>query len=624
MVVRDRSERKVALTPEHVVRLVESAKTARADLRERFEKDFKTYQGVWSDSRWPDGALPEGYDSYTSNGARTFADRIIGMLIAAEMNVQIPMEGNNEEERKVNEKKEQFILGALRQVDNAQVKRMLPKLKAQLAFYIPVRGWYCGRALLVKQEDGSTSVVVDAFDPMHTYYGMGSEGLEWVCHVTKRTRDEIYEEYGLDLIGEPPDGPRSLQNSDAVGVDVYDFYDKTHRAVAIKDQWALEPAEHYSAGEVPCFFGAVGPVPQVVSKDSDNRTDNLQYVGESIFAANRALYDQWNKTMSDIVSLVRRSLKQVIVYKSKDGTKTIPGDPSRAGAEIGIAEGEEIRALEMMGMAKDTDKFLGSMSGEMQRGSLPNTVFGEQEFQASGYAIKTLRQGLELVIQYAVTAMETAYQQIARLLCAQYATGMFKPIKASGYLRQAYFNRAIQPQEVAMVEDELEITLLPNLPSDDIAMYTMAEMAVRSGLLSLRTARDHILKLQNADQEDARIKASKAEVSNPLAAMFAYIKACIEEGDMTTATVLTRELAAALALRGELPEQYLPKGAGVPSLGPRPGGPPPQGGGVRPEAGPPAEQGYRPGPPFSVGARTGLPAPPNPLMDGNQAPQPGI
>lgn len=604
------NERKVSLTPDHIVRLVRDAETAREALRARFEADYALYQLEWSDDRWPDGKTPEGYESYTSNEPRVFADRVIGMLISAKLNAQIPMEGNLRDERKLNQKKEQFFQGVLRKIDEAQLQKLMPKLRDQLAFFIAVRGWYCGRALLIKQGDGSTKVVVDVFDPMHTYYGMGSEGLKWMCHVTKRTRDEIYEEYGLDLVGDGAERD-SLNNSDTVGIDVYDWYDETHSAVAVRDSWALEPAEH-SAGHVPCFIGMVGPVPPIVRKDSSNRVDNIEDVGESLFSANRSLYAQWNKTMSDLLSLVRRSLKPPIVYQSQDGTKTVGGDPFRSGAELAIAQGESVKALELLKMSPDTAALLGSMSGELQRGSIPHTVYGEIEFQLSGYAINTLRQGLDLAIQNTVSAMGNTYKQIAGLLCSQYASGGYAPIRMSGYSREAFFNQEILPEEIAAVEDDLEITLLPTLPTDDIAAYQIAEMAIKSGLLSPRTARDRILKLQNVDQEDNLLKEAVAEKANPIAALITLINACLEMGRHDLALVYIKELGAALALRGELPEEYLPRGVGTGQGRPQ-SAPQEAPSGLDSRVAPAPAQGLQPAAPGGNGARTGYTAPPGPL-----------
>lgn len=610
------SERQIALTPERIVRLVKNAENARESLRTRFEEDYKRYQLEWSDDRWKGGVKPEGYDSYTSNEPRTFADRIIGLLTSAKLNAQIPMEGNLEEERAINETKEQFFLGALKYIDEIQRNRLMPKLREQLAFYVAIRGWYCGRALLVKTLDGHTEIMVDTFDPLHTYYGMGSEGLKWVCHVTKRTRDEIYDEYGLDLTGDSGeignDGAR-----DPVGIDVYDFYDKTHNAVVTQDSWAKEPTEHL-AGRVPCFIGYVGPIPQIVRKDTTSVVDNIEDVGESIFAANRAGYNQWNKTMSDVLTFVRRSLRQPIVYESADGTKTIGGDPWRTGAELAIAAGEKIRPLDLLHMAPDTDKFLGSMSGELQRGALPHTVYGEIQFQLSGYAINTLRQGLDLAIQNVLVAMQGAYGQIAALLCSQYATGMFAPIKMRGYNRERYFRQEIAPDDLAKVEDALEITLLPQLPTDDIAAYQMAEIAIKSGLLSPRTARDRILKLQNADQENLLIKEDVAEKSNPIAALISLINACLDRGRYDLAVVYFKELEAALALRGQLPEEYLPRGIGTRQPQPNAGGLPAGPTGVSSQVAPAQAQGVPQGRPVGTGAATGRQPPPLGATNGSQ------
>ena len=49
--------------------------------------------------------------------------------------------------------------------------------------------------------------------------------------------------------------------------------------------------------------------------------------------------------------------------------------------------GEDLEPLGMLEVAKETGAFMGLVAGEMQRGSLPNTVYGEVAFQQSGFAI---------------------------------------------------------------------------------------------------------------------------------------------------------------------------------------------------------------------------------------------
>lgn len=70
-------------------------------------------------------------------------------------------------------------------------------------------------------------------------------------------------------------------------------------------------------------------------------------------------------------------------------------------------------------MSKEAGAFMGMVSGEMQRGGLPHSIYGQLEFQLSGFAINTLRQGVETVLVPRLQALEKSYRAIFQLLCDQ-------------------------------------------------------------------------------------------------------------------------------------------------------------------------------------------------------------
>ena len=267
-------------------------------------------------------------------------------------------------------------------------------------------------------------------------------------------------------------------------------------------------------------------------------------------------------------------------------------------------------------MAKETGAFMNLVSGEMQRGSLPYSVYGELPFQLSGFAINTLRQGVETVVNKYLKGVEKTYQQIFNLICDQYVEGSYQSMELSGMDRnRMYFTEEITPDMLHNTGMPV-VKLVGQLPQDDMTRYSMAQIA-REGqtpLLSDRAIRDRILALQDADQMEDAIKEQMAEQMLPEAQLWSMLKAAERQGRDDLVAFYTGELmmvlsqkrkaAEAMNAPPEPPMPPMPPGMGggpegpMPPMGP-PMGPPPMGPdegplGVSPDVMPPAMMGVPP------------------------------
>ena len=356
---------------------------------------------------------------------------------------------------------------------------------------------------------------------MHTYWGEGEEGIAWACYRIQKTKGEILQQYGVSLD----------EQDDETPIDVFDYYDEEDNIVCTQDTILKQPTPH-NAGRVPVFIGMVGPQPLIQNLDETSITDTIADYGESVFAGNRQIYDKHNFTMSVMMEMVSRSRKQGIKITSRDGQKTLDEDPYKAGAEIALANGENVEPLGLIEVARETGAYMGLVSGELQRGAIPHTVYGDLQFQLSGFAINTLRQGIDSVLRPRITAMEDAYTQISHLLCDQYSSGMYDPISVSGRDRnRTFFSEAVPPESIAEAGMP-EIKIVSQLPEDDMSRMSMAQMA-RDGqtpLLSDNYVRDKILGLQDADSIEDAIKEQLAERTLPEAALWSLLQSTEERG----------------------------------------------------------------------------------------------
>ena len=572
---------------EDIISLVDSHYDATEPLRSRMDADHNLYRLSPFDAG-------DGYQSYTSNEPQTYADKIISWLAGSDMIVRIPPAGNPRNSREVNNDKERFIIGALKSANERLMKRLQPCLQDQLSWYTTLRGWYAGRALLVKRDDSDTFIDITPWDPMHTYWGTDGDGMSWACYKVKKTRHEIESQYNVKL---------GTERMDEDGIEVYDFYDREDNYVAIPHRYIKKRTAHGGTG-VPVFLGPVGANPLIQSLEWSSIEDTVEDYGESVFKSTRELYEKHNFMMSTMLELTARSRKQGIKITSRDGQKTLEEDPYKEGTEISLAQGEEVKPLGLLEVARETGVYMGMVSGELQRGSIPHSVYGELQFQLSGFAINTLRQGVESVLGPRIEALEHAYMQICNLLCDQYSSGSFTSMELSGRdNNRMYFSETITPERVKE-GGSIEISIVARLPQDDMSKYSMAQIA-REGPTPLMPdlwIRDNILGVQDADQTDDAIKEQIAERTLPEAGLWSLYQAAMKQGRDDLAQFYLGELMAVMLSKAKMLSESL--GGGVPpapsagALPPMPPGAPPPGGppGVPPGVAPPAMMSGMPPP----------------------------
>ena len=595
--------------PEEIIALVDNHYDQTEPLRSRMDDDHKLY-------RLEEFDAGEGYQSYTSNEPQVYADKLISWMTTAELIIRIPYGNSEREQRENNDSKEKFLAGLLKAADERLINRFQPTVRQQMAWFITLRGWYAGRALLVKDDEGETYVDIQPWDPMHTYWGEGRKGIAWACYKTIKTPSEIKAIWGVDLQGEGTD------NTDEEGIDVYDFYDSEDNIVCTDDT-VLKKRTKHGADRPPVFLGPVGATPLVQSITDTGNNDTIEDYGESCYKSSRDLFDKHNFMMSVMLELTARSRRQGLKVKSRDGTKTLEEDPFKEGSEIALGQGEDVEPLGLLEMARESGAFMGMVSGEMQRGGLPHSIYGQLEFQLSGFAINTLRQGVETVLVPRLTAMERAYKTIFELMCDQYISGAFKSIEVSGQdQNRMYFSEEISSDTIKNAGD-VEVSLVGQLPQDEMSKMSMAQIA-REGptpLLSDVFIRDNILGLQSADQMDDSIKVQMSESMLPEAGLWTMLQAALRSGREDLAQFYQGELMKLFQMKRmeqlQMMQGMAPQGGGMPPQGPA-GPPPPMGGppGLPPQVMPNAGLGV---PPVAPTAPVGPSVPPGTPRPGAQS-----
>ena len=520
-------------TPAQIMALTDSHEQYRSDLRLRMEADWESLILTPFDAG-------EGYQEYTSNEPMAYFNKMVAMLTSGRLKLTVPTQRAQRDKREKQSRKERFISGILKANDERLKLIGEPRLLDSLASFVCMRGWYCGRAMLVKDVDTEeTYADITPWDPMHVSWGMGPKGLKWICQKSKKTVAEIQAEYGVDAVpGHTASTGVSFLESyfsnqmmdDTEGYDVYDWYDEWSNIVVVNGRYAKPPEPHGSP-RTPAYLGCVGPAPLIQSLMQTGNV-NLKYQGESIFAPNRRIYDKVNLVMSTMLQLVALSRNHPFTLLSKDGTKAVKDNPWLEGSQTSLAEGEELELAHLLEMSKDTGTFLALVSAEIQRGSLPYSTYGQLAFQLSGYAVDLLSQAQSAPILPRQHAIEDAVSQVGNLICDQFVTGNFPAMHLQGYQRNRdWFDEDFTP-DLMMGLPAVEVELKVTTPQDVMQRIQMAEIAGQGPWPKL-PLREILERFYDVDDPDSIIDAVKEEAAErllPEAALWTLMVAAENQG----------------------------------------------------------------------------------------------
>ena len=467
------------------------------------------------------------YRTYRTNEAKVFANKIIRHGVKATLSFKVPIERENEQQRVANQAAKDFLMSAIKMADRRLLGMVKSRLQSQLSFYSTLRGWYAGRVLLRTNERNETVVDITPWDPINVIWDVGPSAPLWVCHLSYQTWSQIVTNHPGVKKRLSPD---ELESNDLIMV--YDYYDSEHNTV-FTDSHEIKSRMRHGASEIPVFIGHASVESDMATTEYD---EGMEHVGESCYEAVRDLYPSLNFVLSARKQKVAQSMKQPIKVRSRDGKKSLKGDPYVGGSEIQMAEGDDVEPMQFQEMAGDTDIFLQHLVGEIQRGSLPHTSYGDTPFQLSGFAITTLRQGLEDKVIPTTDAMRDAYQQIADKLLKQFSSGFYPSIKMPGQ----WDDQAIQ---LIRQSDPVEVKLSPHLPEDKAVQYQTA-LAARQGDIPIVSDSHIRADLLGVDDEEGMQDVINAEA-----------------GARLLPTALMRSMFEALMNRGqqELAQEYLQK-----------------------------------------------------------------
>ena len=536
-------------SPSQITEWHDSQERSSQERRQRMEED-------WALITLQPYDAGDGYQAYTSNEPRVYWGKMISLLASGSINIRMPSPPERRDQRERETAKENFLYGNINSNDERLMLIGEPLLLDQLVAFTCSRGWNCGRALLVKDpETNETYTDITPYDPLHTTWSFGRKGLNWICNKCMKTPMEVLDEYGYRMPGFDPTRPS--YSGDDGDIAVYDWLDGVYNIVVINGEYAKQPTPHGSP-RTPGFINAVDYLPLIQSWSGTGTTtgmrsrSNVIYHGESVFESTRDIYSKMNLVYSTMLQLVDLSRNQAWSYTTRDGTKTLDENPSLAGSQVPLAEGESINILPLLEMSRDTGVFLSVISGEVQRGNLPYSVYGQLAFQLSGYAVKLLGQAQEAPIAPRQKAVTNAYKQIFSLISDQYATRSFEDgFFLSGMANNRdWFEIQFSPEQIQGL-GQPDVQLVIATPQDEMQRMEMAIKADQAKLLPRRVIRDEFLNRNDVDEIESMMLEQEGKEILPASKFYVVGRAMLEMGEEDLAMQYLR-MAAMMDVSGTI------------------------------------------------------------------------
>ena len=488
------------------------------------------------------------YHRYISSDPQTYADKVISMIAMASRTIKAKNNRETDQKREINQMAIDFTDTAFKMADEMQFSRGEADLKSQLAYFIGLRGWYAIRAVVrMNPQTNKTEFDVTPFDPATTVCGWDGQGLEWACNISYRTHSDLRRNHpNMPLL------PEHIQNS-SEAIRVYDYYDRYMNVVFTENVEIKAITPHAASPYVPVVIGYAGGRSRTGTSVllGDSLTDGYVYVGESCYKRVREMYREYNTKMTMLGDLVERTADPSWVYKSQEGNKSLPENPTEGGHRFNIRINEDIITVPMPQLDPLASEYFERVTREIQRATLPITAFGESPPGASGYLFEqTTRQQFIGTLDPFIQALTNSYNQMAQLLRHQYATGYFPPINIPG-TNDEYVSQSLQQADAPM------LVFKPGVSRNWQSIIQVAQAARAPGydgrpLLPLDYIYENVLEIDDMEGLQDLIDIEAAEAAMPEIKFYRILDAAAKRDDMVLVRqAVWRYIIATMSIQAE-------------------------------------------------------------------------
>ncbi len=516
-------------------------------------------------------------DAYTTNLDRVSADKAARFIGSAERIIRTVKDSADKQRNLANENLEKFAIGVLSHVDERLDARGELSVQDQLAWYSPVRGQHVVmRSLLTKDSRGETVPEMLPMDPRNFVFEKGDDELEWCAYRMVRTRDDIQARYPKFRFEQPAQNVQDReQGSGAARETLYDYYETRRDKVTITDPqtqqemtltvktyWnavivphenrLAKPFHNTHAVHFPVIVRAAGLNPGIApfvtlndELGEEEVDDTLKEQGDSIFALTRQITPFLNRVTSYNMKLTAMAADPSIVHQSSDGTASYDQSVFQKGSEVPTASSnqEEVAVLEPPKTGVDAQLLLTRVLDDYHAGG-PSPI-GLGAFPPGGLSASAIRLFGNSESERVGPFLRPVVSCILGALnaqIAQFETGSYRPIQVVGKSLSGPFEDTIKAEDLRG-HGLLSVELVPILPTDDNLKWITAQIATAPNangevMTSMQYAREDILKIQDSELEDSRIRLSQAKNAAPVLTLIEMMEAALRANEREKAQYL--------------------------------------------------------------------------------------
>lgn len=382
--------------------------------------------------------------------------------------------------------------------------QMQGSMRHSMAHYLCLRGWvtarmqYMGDAEDVNKNYRHHPIHVKLFDPIQVYPSPGDDGLRYVVHRYYTTYGELWDEWeeAKDEYGD--ENPTDI-------VEITTYYDDWYYAVMVGEDTLIDVTEH-EYGFVPWVIVTGNGSP--VRATEDNQTSWVADVGVSIFHGSKDAYRSLNKVLSQLATQVETAANPPTIYYYDPvmNANPQPVDMAPGATNYMFYDRERLDPINLSPRPTDVAPLIDSLQDDLDRTTLPSIVWGLGGTE-SGFQTSILTDAARDSLYPIISAMQEVQEQInetALILLRDHhdeAVGFWiknpDGTKAGGV--------TLSPEEIKAVGVENEVRYRDISPKDRATMAQLAMGLTNAKLISMETARDEYLNLENPSRENKRV-----------------------------------------------------------------------------------------------------------------------
>jgi hypothetical protein len=399
---------------------------------------------------------------------------------------------------------EDFLRYAWEVWDRRWMQGLHGPLLRDIAHFLCLRGWVTIR-ISYNADAPPGELPVDLFvcDPRQVYPQLGANGLRYVVHRYWATVGEVLDEW--------PEAEKLLAGRDEDEiVEVVAYYDDWWHYLEV-DGVEVKPPTAHGYGFVPWVVATgLGAPVRATTLDQLHWT---REVGVSVFHGIRRAYQQLNRLVSQLATEVARVANPPTVYYYDPAR---PDNPQPIKLSAGATnflyfDRERVEVLQVTPNPANAAPVMQALLDDIEKGGLPGVLWGVG--QGSGFAL-TLQADAAMDTLHPLTrVLEQVIEQVN-----QRALELIRDLHDGpvGYLvRDPLTGRLVSGQEItpdliAAVGTRTIVRFRKVTPRDRVQMAQLAALLTDKKLISLETARDEFLGLDNPQRENERVLADLA------------------------------------------------------------------------------------------------------------------